>query len=203
LHDFHHDRGRYRVGPASGRDGRVPAIWQVALALGRPALVLNVPYTSPVQPWRAIQLAGIDAPGENAPGFDRAPGELSPHAPHGWGLRHRLMLFLTVRAFTDLPLRRLAAIETAWIASRSPTSAVTVLPLGPGIAEARMAVLLLALVPALLASASAIPVRMETTPGRVLVAGLRAAPAAIGPGTGDSRGGLGDGADLAPGGRHD
>jgi len=74
LHDFHHQPGSYALRPTGGRDLRAPAFWRLASDAGRAAIVLNVPHSYPARPLRGVLLAGIDAPGERAPGFDTPPG---------------------------------------------------------------------------------------------------------------------------------
>lgn len=74
LHDFHHQTNSYRLNPTFGGNCRRPAFWQLASEKGFKTLVINVPHTYPAQKVNGVLLAGIDAPGENAPGFDFPPG---------------------------------------------------------------------------------------------------------------------------------
>ncbi len=80
LHDFHHQPGSYALSPTNGSDLRAPAFWQLASDAGRTAIVLNVPLSYPARPLRGVLLAGIDAPGEHAPGFDTPPGSYRRYA---------------------------------------------------------------------------------------------------------------------------
>ncbi|HBY97185.1 MAG TPA: hypothetical protein DEP84_25115, partial [Chloroflexi bacterium] len=74
LHDFHHRPGSYTLRPTAGHDCQVARFWEVASEAGRTAIVLNVPHTYPARPLRGVQLCGIDAPSERAPGFDYPAG---------------------------------------------------------------------------------------------------------------------------------
>ena len=74
LHDFHHVTGRYGLRPTNGADRRGVSFWEAASDAGRNVVVLNVPHTYPVRPVRGVILAGIDAPSQDAPGFDHPPG---------------------------------------------------------------------------------------------------------------------------------
>jgi hypothetical protein len=81
-----------------------------------------------------------------------------------------IVLFETLRALGYGTLRELPAIEVAWISSRAVALLVNVLPSGLGLSEASLTLLLLPLVPAPIAAASAIAVRIETTIGEFGVA---------------------------------
>jgi predicted AlkP superfamily phosphohydrolase/phosphomutase len=74
LHDFHHQPNSYQLTPTFGGNCRRPAFWQLAGEAGCTSIVLNVPHTYPAQKVNGVLLAGIDAPSENAPGFDYPPG---------------------------------------------------------------------------------------------------------------------------------
>jgi predicted AlkP superfamily phosphohydrolase/phosphomutase len=59
--------------PVRGADRRGTSLWQRASDAGRRVVVINVPFSYPAEPVHGLMLAGVDAPGTDAPGFAQPP----------------------------------------------------------------------------------------------------------------------------------
>jgi predicted AlkP superfamily phosphohydrolase/phosphomutase len=69
FHELGWSADRRTLRPMRGADRQGWAFWRVASEAGRRVLIINVPFTYPAEAVNGILLAGIDAPGEDVPGF--------------------------------------------------------------------------------------------------------------------------------------
>lgn len=76
-HGLFHERGwsadRRTLRPIRGADRQGRAFWRIASDAGQRVCIINVPFTYPAEPVNGVLLAGIDAPGVDAPSFCYPP----------------------------------------------------------------------------------------------------------------------------------
>jgi predicted AlkP superfamily phosphohydrolase/phosphomutase len=73
FHEFGWSADRRSLRATQGADRHGQSFWCIASDAGRRVLVVNVPFTYPAEPVNGLMLAGVDAPGEDAPGFSHPP----------------------------------------------------------------------------------------------------------------------------------
>lgn len=69
FHELGWSADRRTLRPMQGADRQGRAFWHIASDAGRRVLIINVPFTYPAEPVNGILLAGVDAPGVDAPNF--------------------------------------------------------------------------------------------------------------------------------------
>lgn len=69
FHELGWESNRQTLRPRRGADRHGLPFWKVASDAGRQVVVINVPFSYPVETVNGIMVAGVDAPGTSAPGF--------------------------------------------------------------------------------------------------------------------------------------
>jgi predicted AlkP superfamily phosphohydrolase/phosphomutase len=73
FHEIDWSPDRRTLRPVRGGERTGAPFWKLASAAGRRVAIVNVPFSYPVEPVNGIMIAGIDAPGPQAPGFCHPP----------------------------------------------------------------------------------------------------------------------------------